>query len=148
MTQDVADPPDYRLPTTDYSRRRRVRLTLAYDGGAFWGAQVQPGRRTVGSEIEGALSRLTGEGAKVTFAGRTDRGVHADGQVAHVDVTTRLADGPLRRALNAILPRDVVALGLATVLDEFHARYDARWREYRYRVWNAGTRHPALERTT
>lgn len=144
----MADPSDCRLLTTDYSRRRRIRLTLAYDGAAFWGAQVQPGRRTVGSEIEGALARLTSEAARVTFAGRTDRGVHADGQVAHIDAATRLADKPLRRALNALLPPDVAILELATVPDQFHARYDARWREYRYRVWNAGIRHPALTRTT
>ncbi len=128
---------------------RRVRLTVAYDGTDFYGAQVQPGRRTVGGELAGALARLgAGAAAGVTFAGRTDRGVHAAGQVAHCDVATRLDDERLQGALNALLPRDLAVPRLTTVADLFHARYDARWREYRYRLWHAPVRHPALARAT
>src|SRR3712207_9157196 len=80
---------------------RRVRLTLAYDGTEFYGAQVQPGRRTVASEVEAALARLAdGEPApRLSFAGRTDRGVHAVGQVAHCDVATRLGDEQDRKSV-------------------------------------------------
>jgi tRNA pseudouridine38-40 synthase len=127
---------------------RRLRLTVAYDGAAFYGAQVQPGRRTVGSELAGALARIAGAETAVTFAGRTDRGVHAAGQVAHCDVATPLTDERLFRALNAVLPTDVAVLRLETAPAAFHARYDARWREYRYQVWNAPVRTPALARTT
>ncbi len=134
-------------PTTQVSSRR-LRLLLAYDGTDFYGAQVQPGRRTVGSELEGALARITGEAVRVTFAGRTDRGVHAAGQVAHCDLATALPDERLWRALNGVLPRDVAVLRLATAPTDFHARYGAHWREYRYRVWNGPVRLPSLARTT
>lgn len=127
---------------------RRVRLHLAYDGAAFFGAQVQTARRTVASELTTALGRITGQPVSFTFAGRTDRGVHADGQVAHGDIVSPLSDERLQRSLNAILPVDLVVSRLTTVHGTFHARYDARWREYRYQVWNAPFRHPALARRT
>ncbi|HET8628286.1 MAG TPA: tRNA pseudouridine(38-40) synthase TruA [Thermomicrobiales bacterium] len=137
---------DCRLPTAVSSRR--LCLTLAYDGTEFYGAQVQPGRRTVGGELERALAHLAGGAVRVTFAGRTDRGVHADGQVAHCTLATRLDDAALRRALNGMLPADLAVLEARTAPDDFHARYDARWREYRYRVWCGTVRVPALARTT
>ncbi len=127
---------------------RRVRLDIAYDGTNFHGAQVQATGRTVGGEIEAALARITGATRRLAFAGRTDRGVHAAGQVAHVDLPAALPDERLLRALNAVLSDDVAIIAARTVPASFHARYDARWREYRYQVWNAPTRHPALARTT
>ena len=127
---------------------RRVRLDIAYDGTDFHGAQIQATGRTVGGEIEAALARITGATRRLSFAGRTDRGVHAAGQVAHVDLPAALPDERLLRALNAVLPDDVAIIAARTVPATFHARYDARWREYRYQVWNAPTRHPALARTT
>lgn len=125
---------------------RRVRLDLAYDGAAFFGAQVQPGRRTVGSELSAAIERATGRAIPVTFAGRTDRGVHADGQVAHGDIASPMPDERLLKALNAILPSDLAIWRLQTVHGAFHARYDACWREYRYQIWNAPVRRPGLAR--
>ena len=127
---------------------RRVRLDIAYDGTDFRGAQVQATGRTVGGEIETALARITGATRRLRFAGRTDRGVHAAGQVAHVDLPIALPDEQIVRALNAVLANDVAIIAARTVPASFHARYDARWREYRYQVWNAPTRHPALVRTT
>lgn len=127
---------------------RRIRLQLAYDGAAFFGAQVQTAQRTVASELTAALDRITGNPVAITFAGRTDRGVHADGQVAHGDIVSPLSDKRLQHSLNAILPSDVVVSRLDTVEETFHARYDARWREYRYQIWNAPFRHPALARQT
>ena len=127
---------------------RRVRLDIAYDGTDFHGAQVQATGRTVGGEIEAALARITGAARRLSFAGRTDRGVHAAGQVAHVDLPLALTDERLLRALNAVLSEDVAIIAARTVPASFHARYDACWREYRYQVWNAPTRHPALVRST
>jgi len=126
---------------------RRVRLDIAYDGTDFHGAQVQASGRTVGGEIETALARITGASRRLTFAGRTDRGVHAVGQVAHVDLPAVLSDEKVLRALNAVLVDDVAIIAARTVPASFHARYDACWREYRYQVWNAPIRHPALART-
>ncbi len=136
---------DSRLTTHDSPRR--LRLVVAYDGTDFAGAQVQPGLRTVGSALEAALARITNEVVRVTFAGRTDRGVHAAGQVAHCDLTTVLPDERLWRALNAVLPRDLAVLRCETAPPTFHARYGARWREYRYQVWNSPVRLPSLART-
>lgn len=127
---------------------RRLRLTIAYDGTDFFGAQAQPGRRTVAGELEAALARLTGQHTRLVLAGRTDRGVHAAGQVAHADVATDLPAERLQRALNALLPPDLAVLALREVDSAFHARYDACWREYRYRIWNAPVRWPALTRST
>ena len=114
-------------------------LTLAYDGTAFAGSQVQPGVRTVQQELERALAALFGTAERVTLAGRTDRGVHAVGQVA--SCTDRRPDldlGTTVRAINARLPEDLAVVGVRRERDGFHARYDARWREYRYRIWNGG----------
>lgn len=124
-----------------------LKLTIAYDGAGFAGAQAQPGQRTVQEELERALTRLYGRHERATLAGRTDSGVHAAGQV--VSVADRRADldvATLTRALNAILPEDLAIRGIERIDEPFHARFDARWREYRYRIW---TGLPApLARTT
>jgi tRNA pseudouridine38-40 synthase len=124
-----------------------LRFTLEYDGAAFEGWQVQPRRRTVQGELEKALRRVTGKRCALIGAGRTDAGVHAEGQVASARVTTRLAPDALRRALNAELPKDLVVLALAPAPAGFHARRDAGAKHYRYRIWNAPTRSPLRERT-
>ena len=119
-----------------------LRLTLAYDGTAFVGSQVQPGGRTVQGELERALAVLAGRPIPAVLAGRTDRGVHAAGQVAScADAAPGLEPGRLLRALNAHLPPDLAVVSAGRG-EGFHARYDARWREYRYRVW-CGPRQPA-----
>ncbi|MGH2559057.1 MAG: tRNA pseudouridine(38-40) synthase TruA [Thermomicrobiales bacterium] len=119
-----------------------LKLTVAYDGANFAGSQVQPGQRTVQEVLEGALARLFGRQERATFAGRTDRGVHAAGQVVSVvDRQPNLAPEALVRALNAILPDDVAVCRIERFEDAFHARFDARWREYRYRMW-IGPRSP------
>ena len=120
----------------------RLTLTVAYDGSRFAGSQVQPGERTVQGEIERALVDFSGTTERTVFAGRTDRGVHAAGQV--VGCEDRRPDLPARAiqaALNARLPDDVAVVEVGRRPDAFHARYDARWREYRYRIW-CGTRPP------
>lgn len=114
--------------------RRTFQLVVQYDGGAFAGWQRQPEQRTVQGALEQALRRLTQTPVTVTGAGRTDAGVHALGQVASVIVPAKW-DGPtLRRALNAVLPHDVRCADAVEMTAEFHARFSATERQYRYLV--------------
>jgi tRNA pseudouridine38-40 synthase len=116
---------------------RRIKLTLHYDGAGFMGWQVQPGARTVQSELEAALSRLADQTIPVIAAGRTDRGVHATGQVASALVPAKWTAAALRRALNAILPDDIWVAAAMEVPAAFHARYSATARSYLYKVGTA-----------
>jgi tRNA pseudouridine38-40 synthase len=112
-------------------------LTVSYDGTDFAGSQRQPNRRTVQQELEAALGRVFGDGVGTVFAGRTDRGVHAVGQVVGCDDRKpSWTPAKVRAALNAHLPDDVAVTAVERRPPEFHARYDARWREYRYRIWS------------
>jgi tRNA pseudouridine38-40 synthase len=126
--------------------QRCVRAIVEYDGTAFAGSQVQPNERTVQGELEEALNRLIGERTRVHFAGRTDAGVHATGQVAAFCLPRRIgvAGGlpGLRRRLNSALPPDLAVRSLRAAPAGFDPRRDARWRVYRYRVRMAGARHP------
>ena len=126
---------------------RRFRARVEYDGTDFAGFQVNPGKRTVQGILEAALARL-GDGVerRVDGAGRTDAGVHASGQVIAFTYAGRLPDADLGRALEALLPPDVAVRDVRRVPDAFNPRYAARYREYRYTVWN-GPRSPLLERT-
>ncbi len=123
------------------------RLVLEYDGTEFSGWQRQSGAaRTVQGVLENAFARVS-EGAVVVIgAGRTDAGVHAEGQVASVRAATRLDPMALHRALNALLPRDVSVLSLAPAPDSFHARRWARSKRYVYRLWAHPVRSPLRER--
>jgi len=114
-----------------------ARLDIAYDGSAFFGWARQPGQRTVQAEIEAALGRILQREVPLTVAGRTDRGVHATGQVASYE-------GPALRAeaLNALLPADVSVLASSEAREGFDARRDARTRSYRYRVVHTRIRAP------
>jgi len=125
----------------------RLRLTLAYDGAAFAGSQIQPGQRTVQGDVESALTALDGQAVRSVFAGRTDTGVHAVGQVAHANVHREREPETWQQGMNGILLPDVRVTNLAIVPDGFHARYDATWRQYRYCVWN-GEVQPPLGRGT
>src|ERR671915_722420 len=113
---------------------RTVQLVLHYDGGGFHGWQHQPGMRTVQGVLEDALERLWGSRIAALGAGRTDAGVHARGQAVGVRVPERWAPRELRRALNAVLPRDVWIAAAAEMRPEFHARYSAVSRRYAYHV--------------
>lgn len=118
---------------------RYVSLVLEYDGTDFHGFQLQVGQRTVQGELEAALRRITGEPIRVAGAGRTDAGVHASGQVASFRMGSDLPVEQLVRALNGVLPPDVVVRSGREVPPEFHARFSARSRAYRYSIWNART---------
>jgi len=111
---------------------RTVKAVLEYDGTDFFGWQVQPDRRTVQGELERAIRAVTGETVRAVGAGRTDTGVHALGQVASFALTTALPDGPLQKALNAVLARDIRILSMDTRDPSFDARRDAVSRTYRY----------------
>jgi tRNA pseudouridine38-40 synthase len=124
----------------------RYRARCEYDGTDFAGFQLQPNARTVQGELEAALARLMrGERVVVDGAGRTDAGVHAIGQVIAFTYEGAVPGPRLQRAVNALLPPDVAIRDLRRVPDEFHPRYAARYREYRYTVWN-GPRSPLRER--
>lgn len=119
------------------------RLVLEYDGAGFEGWQVQAtGSRTVQGELEAAIARICNERVRVMGSGRTDAGVHAEGQVASVRLETERPALKLRRALNGVLPDDIVVLDLQRVPDEFDARRDAVSKLYRYSIWNGPQRSP------
>jgi tRNA pseudouridine38-40 synthase len=124
----------------------RFKLTVEYDGGPFEGWQRQEERPTVQGALEKAVFAFTGEKADVIGAGRTDSGVHAIGQVAHVDIAKPFAPGRVRDALNALLrPAPISVISVEEAAPEFHARFDAIGRVYWYRILNR--RSPAaLER--
>ena len=113
---------------------RTVQLVLHYDGSAFAGWQRQPNERTVQGELERVLTRLTGGHVAALGAGRTDAGVHARGQAVGVRVTERWSAANLRRALNALVPRDIWVASAHDMRPEFHARYSALSRRYSYYV--------------
>ncbi|MFY1673300.1 tRNA pseudouridine(38-40) synthase TruA [Plantactinospora sp. WMMB334] len=120
----------------------RVRLEVSYDGGDFSGWAAQPGRRTVAGVLVEALTRIVGSGrvTGLTVAGRTDAGVHASGQVCHLDLPTgvwRQWAETLPRRLSGVLPPDVRVRAVAEVPAGFDARFSATWRRYEYRVTDA-----------
>ena len=127
---------------------KRFRATVEYDGTEFAGFQVQPGARTVQGVLEAALARLSGGTRQpVDGAGRTDAGVHATGQVVAFSYDGPLSLGALAEALNGNLPRDVAIRDLRSAPKGFHPRSAARYREYRYVIWN-GPRSPLRDRTS
>ncbi len=121
----------------------RLKLTIEYDGSAFRGWARQPGERTVEGELHQALASLYRvEGLVV--AGRTDAGVHALANVVSAEVDGGPPPERAAAALNAVLPDDVAVGAAERAADDFHARFDARARSYRYRVWRRRERS-ALE---
>lgn len=135
--------PDHAID--DLSTSRRVALLLEYDGTRYAGSQLQANAATVQSVLERAIEETTTQHARVGFAGRTDAGVHARGQVASFVTGTRLTVEVLQRALNARLPDDVVVRAAADVGLDFDPRRHARRRHYRYVIDNRPTRS-ALDR--
>jgi len=118
---------------------RRVRLGIEYDGTDFYGWQTQPDARTVQGEIESVMMNLCGRRIPVIGSGRTDRGVHALGQVAHADIAASELER-VREGLPSLLPDDVAVTSVKETDGSFHARFDAVSRLYRYRIEKE--RHP------
>ena len=116
---------------------RRLKLIVAYDGAPFAGWQSQSHGNTVQDHLERAFERVSGEAVRVHGAGRTDAGVHALAQCAHVDVLKFLAADRWIKALNALLPPAIRVLSCRYVSKDFHARLSAKGKIYRYRIWIA-----------
>lgn len=127
------------------ARKRNLRLTVEYDGTRFYGWQLQKDRITVQGELQRALSEITGRRTPVVGAGRTDSGVHAEGQVANFHTVSRIPTRKWPEAINSHLPDDIAVLGVEEVPLSFHAQYAAVSKLYRYRILNRQARC-ALER--
>ncbi len=121
----------------------RIALGIEYDGSGFCGWQVQDGTRTVQGCVEHALARVADHALRVVCAGRTDTGVHALGQVVHFDTTAQRPQHAWVLGANANLPPDVSVRWARSVPSEFHARFGALRRHYRYVIYNHRVR-PAL----
>ena len=142
------------MPSPGYARWR---LDIAYDGSGFHGWARQPGVRTVESVITDALTTITAATTRVdvTCAGRTDAGVHARGQVAHVDLPDgegarseqTLGEPTLLRRLQGVLPDDVAVTAATRVSADFDARFSAVWRRYAYRIADSYAARDPLRRT-
>lgn len=124
----------------------RYQVILAYDGSGFTGSQRQANSRTVQGEFEKSLRTLGWSGKSVLMAGRTDTGVHATGQVAAFDFEWAHSAEKLLKALNADLPPDLAVKSLRPAPADFHPRFDAVSRTYRYRLFCEPTRDPLRER--
>lgn len=125
----------------------RYKLTIEYDGGPFVGWQLQPNGPSIQGVLETAVQAINGEPSLVQGAGRTDAGVHAFGQVAHVDLVKAWDNFVLCNALNAhVRPHPISVLAAEEVADDFHARFSATRRHYLYRILNRRA-PPALEKT-
>jgi len=122
----------------------RYKITIAYDGTNYAGWQVQLGEATVQAEIEKALKTLAGSTVRIHHSGRTDAGVHARGQVAHFDLDKPVDPSKFQYSLNSLLNQDVRIMKLQKVKDDFHSRFSAKGKEYRYFIWNGPAVPPEL----
>lgn len=122
------------------------KVVICYDGTDFHGWQRQPWRRTIQGVLEEALYKIFQQKVTVIGAGRTDAGVHAQGQVANFKIDTPLEEGQILRGLNALLPQDVRILSLEKVDGHFHARKMAKSKIYQYRIVNSPIVSPFLVR--
>lgn len=124
----------------------RFQVRISYDGTEFHGSQYQPELRTVQGELEKGLPKIGWNGKSVLFAGRTDAGVHAAGQVIAIDLDWKHSEKELLKAINAVLPQDISAVEIKRTKVDFHPRYQALSREYHYQIKNSPTRDPLQER--
>jgi tRNA pseudouridine38-40 synthase len=120
----------------------RLALLLEYDGAAYGGSQRQKNAPSIQSALEEAIERLSGRAVRTAFAGRTDAGVHALGQVAAFDTEAGHSLDVWRRGLNALLPRDIAVRSVAVVDPGFDPRRHASSRTYSYQIWNRPVRSP------
>ena len=120
----------------------RYLIKFSYDGTNFHGFESQPNYRTVEDELNKALKYINNnEVPKLVASGRTDKGVHALGQIAHVDITVSITEEKFKRALNSLLPNDIHVIETVRVDDDFHARYMAKEKIYQYKL-NMGEYNP------
>lgn len=120
----------------------RMLAIVSYDGTAYAGYQVQPNAMTIQAKIEQALAKIhKGQDIRITASGRTDSGVHAIGQAFHFDTNLTIPEGNWKRALNALLPKDIQIKSVQCVSDDFHARFDVKAKTYQYYVWSTEDNH-------
>jgi tRNA pseudouridine38-40 synthase len=122
------------------------KLTIQYDGTDFHGWQVQENSRTIQGELERVIGMIEDAPVTVVGSGRTDAGVHAEGQIANVKMARPFTPEKLRNAINGNLWRDIRIMKVETVPDEFHARFSATGKTYRYRIVNAPVMSPFWRR--
>jgi len=125
---------------------RNIKITIAYDGSVYKGWQLQKNGNTVQEEMEKAVRKVFGKAHRVHGAGRTDAGVHARGQTAHFKAAAGVPVAKVPAALNAFLPEDIVVTSAEEVSQDFHSRFDARGKHYRYYVMNSRLGDPFAER--
>jgi tRNA pseudouridine38-40 synthase len=125
---------------------RNIKLTLAYDGTDFSGWQIQPGQPTIQGALTDALEKLTQHRPAIYGAGRTDAGVHAAGQVANFKTESPISAPDFQRALNALLPPSIRVLASQEIAENFHARWHAVAKTYRYRIFRGDVVPPSIWR--
>ncbi len=125
---------------------RNVKLIIAYDGTDYKGWQIQTSEPTIQGVIEEKLGIILNQKTRVAGSGRTDAGVHALNQVAHFITNSRIETESLKKGLNSLLPPDIVVNELSEVDADFHARYSAKSRVYKYLIWRGETLSPFCRR--
>lgn len=125
---------------------RNIKITIAYDGSGYKGWQLQKNGNTVQAELEKAVHKVFGKAHGVHGAGRTDAGVHARAQTAHFKVAALVPISKIPAALNAYLPEDIVVTSAEEVSQDFHSRFNARGKHYRYYVMNTRLDDPFVGR--
>ncbi|HEY5674514.1 MAG TPA: tRNA pseudouridine(38-40) synthase TruA [Malonomonas sp.] len=126
----------------------RIKLTIEYDGTDYVGWQFQPNGISIQQRVEEALEKLLGEQVRVHSSGRTDAGVHALGMVCHLETARELPLSAWREGLNRFLPADIAICNAESVGEDFHARFSAVGKCYRYRVLCSEVRSPLQQRTS
>lgn len=121
---------------------RNLKVTIQYNGKNYCGWQKQPDSLGIQGTIENAIYEITKEKIKITGSGRTDAGVHALGQVANFKLESKIPTKNLPNALNAKLPKDISIIDCIEVDEEFHSRYSAKRKRYRYLIYNSSYRNP------
>lgn len=124
----------------------RVKAVVAYDGTGYGGFQRQKNAPSIQQTLEETLAKLTGTPTRLLAAGRTDAGVHADGQVVAFDTAWRHSLAELHRGMNALLPEQIAVKRLVEIDPAFHPRYDALRRRYRYTIYRGAVRNPLVAR--
>lgn len=125
---------------------RNIKLVIEYDGTDYCGFQIQKNGKTIQAELEKALSRVCNKNVKITSSGRTDSGVHAKGHVANFKVNTDLDVDSILKGANSYLPKDIVILNAVDVHPDFHSRFSAKKKHYRYSIYNSESRSPLNSR--
>lgn len=124
---------------------RNIKIEIQYNGKNYCGWQQQPDSLGIQGTIEKAIYEITKEKVKITGSGRTDAGVHALGQVANFHLESNIPDFRIANALNAKLPKDISVINSCQVDDEFHSRYSAKKKTYRYLIHNSPYRSPIFK---